>query len=60
MCIAVPAWKTERGFKHLPSLDSLEELGYTRLSFVHAKSDDLLYYRENQVVARELVTLIRK
>jgi len=60
MCIAVPAWKTEQGFKHLPVLDSLEELGYTRESFVHAKNSELLYYREDQVVARELVVLIRK
>lgn len=60
MTIAIPAWKTRHGFKHLPTLDSLEELGYTRVSFVHAKSSELLYYRENQVVARELVTLIRK
>ena len=36
LCIAVPAWKTSSGFKHLGTLDSLEELGYTRHSFVHA------------------------
>jgi tRNA G10 N-methylase Trm11 len=60
MCIAVPAWKTKNGFKHLKTLDNLEDLGYTRMSFVHADTRDLLYYRENQVVARELVTLIRK
>lgn len=60
MCIAIPAWKTPQGFKHLEILDSLEELGYTRVSFVHAKTSDLLYYREDQIVARELVALIRK
>jgi tRNA G10 N-methylase Trm11 len=72
MCIAVPAWKvgvptkpvlwgekTKTGFKHLPVLDSLERLGYTRVSFAHVDSRDLLYYRDNQVVARELVVLIR-
>ncbi len=60
MTIAVPAWKTRDGFKHLKTLDSLEELGYTRISFVHADTRDLVYHRENQVVGRELVTLIRK
>lgn len=60
MCIAVPAWKTRQGFQHLKMLDSLEELGYNRVSFVHADSKDLIYYREGQIVGRELVTLIRK
>lgn len=60
MCIAVPAWKDRGGFKHLPTLDNLSELGYNRVSFVHAESDDLIYHREGQVVARELITLIRK
>lgn len=60
ICIAVPAWKTKSGFRHLKTLDSLEELGYTRQSFVHASNADLVYHRENQVVARELVVLTRK
>ncbi len=60
MTIAIPAWKTKNGFAHLRTLDSLEELGYTRTSFVHVDARDLIYHRENQVVARELVTLIRK
>lgn len=60
MCLAVPAWKTSGGFKHLKILDSLEDLGYTRVSFVHALNDSLIYHRENQLVARELVVLIRK
>ncbi|MDB5185779.1 MAG: hypothetical protein JWL85_302 [Candidatus Saccharibacteria bacterium] len=60
MTIAVPAWKLQKGFKHLPILDSLEELGYTRASFVHADTRELIYHRPDQIVARELVTLIRK
>lgn len=60
MCIAVPAWKTKNGFKHLKMLDSLEELGYNRVSFAHVSTRDLIYHRDNQVVGRELVTLIRK
>lgn len=60
ICIALPAWKTRNGFEHLKVLDSLEEMGYTRMSFAHARNEDLIYYRPDQVVARELVVLIRK
>ncbi len=60
MCVAVPAWKTKTGFKHLPVLDQLTDLGYNRLSFVHASNRELIYRRPEQIVARELVVLIRK
>ncbi len=60
MCIAVPAWKTNSGFKHLKTLDNLTDLGYTRSVFKHARNEDLIYYREGQVVGRELVVLTRK
>jgi tRNA (guanine10-N2)-dimethyltransferase len=60
MCIAVPAWRTGNDFKHLPTLDHLEELGYTRISFVHARTKELIYHRPDQVVGRELVVLRRK
>ncbi len=59
LCIAVPAWKTGKGFQHLKMLDSLEVLGYTRQSFVHAENKELIYFREGQVVGRELVVLKR-
>lgn len=60
LCIAVPAWHTKNGIKHLPILDRLTDMGYTRKSFVHAKTKDLIYHREGQIVGRELVVLIRK
>lgn len=59
MCLAIPAWMTQQGFRHLPILDSLEEMGYNRLSFVHAKNEDLIYHRPDQIVGRELAVLIR-
>lgn len=59
LCLAVPAWKTKNGFKHLPTLDKLNQLGYTRISFVHVGVRDLLYFREDQYVARELVVLTK-
>ena len=59
MCIAVPAWHTKTGIKHLPILDQLSDMGYTRESFVHAKTEKLIYHRDGQFVGRELVVLIR-
>jgi tRNA G10 N-methylase Trm11 len=60
MCIAVPAWCIDGNFKHLEVLDSLSQLGYTRAVFKHARPEDLIYHREGQIVARQLVILIRK
>jgi tRNA (guanine10-N2)-dimethyltransferase len=61
LCIAVPAWQTSRGqFKHLSLLDSLEEIGYNHIRFEHVRDTQLLYYREDQVVARELLVITRK
>jgi tRNA G10 N-methylase Trm11 len=57
ICLAVPAWRYKGGFKHLRTLDYLRELGYTRIDFVHSRTRDLLYYRQDQFVARELVVL---
>lgn len=59
LCLAVPAWKTPDGFKHLKTLASLPELGYNRIRFVHVDTTDLVYHRPDQLVARELVVLER-
>ncbi len=59
MCIAVPAWRVHNSFRHLKVLESLDELGYNRVSFVHAKDSELIYHREGQIVGRELVVLTR-
>lgn len=60
LCLAVPAWRTKNAFLHLKTLDRLADLGYTRLSFVHAKTPGLIYHRPDQIVARELVVLVKK
>lgn len=61
LCVAVPAWQVAKNeFKHLPLIDQISDLGYNRVSFEHVSNPDLLYYREDQVVARELLVLIRK
>lgn len=58
LCIAVPAWRaTDGSFTHLPFIDALDALGYTRRELKNVRADQLLYYRENQVVARELLLL---
>lgn len=60
MCIAIPAWQIRPGeFKHLPLIDQISEMGYNRVSFEHVRDDELLYYREDQVVARELIVITR-
>lgn len=61
LCLAVPAWQARNNeFKHLPLIDSLGEIGYNRVSFEHVQDEDLLYYREDQIVARQLLVLQRK
>jgi len=59
LCIAVPAWRDVQGnFTHLPFITAdLEALGFTRVLLTHVREDQLLYYREGQVVARELLIL---
>lgn len=61
LCIAVPAWQFRKNqFKFLPLVDQIEDLGYNRVSFEHIRDEDLLYYRDDQIVARQLLVLTRK
>lgn len=60
VCLAVPAWRDIDGhFTHLPLIGELSRLGYAHIKLKNARPDQLLYYRENQVVARELLILAR-
>lgn len=59
-CVAVPAWFDRRTFLHLKVVDDLEKIGYNRISFERAANEDLIYHRENQVVARELLVITVK
>ncbi|NCU29700.1 hypothetical protein EOM60_03760 [Candidatus Saccharibacteria bacterium] len=53
LCLAVPAWLNKDGsFTYLPLVRNLEKLGYQL-----ADHRPLLYHRENQVVARQLLVL---
>lgn len=59
--LAVPAWKDTNGdFTHLPLISQLESLGYETVEFANVRPDQLLYFRPEQVVAREILVLTRK
>lgn len=55
--IAVPAWRRGNEFVHLPLIDHLTDMGYNRIDLKLASSTDLIYFREGQVVARQLIIL---
>jgi tRNA G10 N-methylase Trm11 len=60
LCIGVPAWRaTDGSFTHLPLINKLEQLGYQHVQLKNVRTNDLLYYREGQVVARELLILTK-
>ncbi|MDB5167462.1 MAG: hypothetical protein JWN26_607 [Candidatus Saccharibacteria bacterium] len=60
ICIAVPAWKAVDGsFTHLPFIATIAQFGYKPHEFHNVSQNDLLYYREDQIVARELLVLVK-
>lgn len=59
--LAVPAWKDTAGsFSHLPLTAKVESYGFDRIEFATVRPDDLLYFRPDQVVAREILVLVKK
>ena len=60
LCVAVPAWRSKDGyFTHLPLINKLEQFGFKQVQFKNVDTKELLYYREDQVVARELLVLTK-
>jgi tRNA G10 N-methylase Trm11 len=60
LCLGVPAWrKPGGGLIRLPLLDQLTDMGYTYLDLEHAEHEELVYYRDDQIVARQLLLLKR-
>jgi hypothetical protein len=58
ICLALPAWQvSQTKLAHLPLLDSIEVIGYNRVSFRHSRDEQLIYKRPGQIVARELLVL---
>lgn len=61
LCLAVPAWQIKPDqFKHLPLIDQLSTLGYNQLSLKHVKTEELVYYRPDQIVARQLLIITKE
>ena len=61
LCVAVPAWRAIDGsFTHLPLITQLDSMGFTSVTLTTVRSSELLYYRDDQVVARELLVIIKK
>ena len=61
LCVGVPAWRAADGsFTHLPLIGQLSTLGYETVRLKTVQPNDLLYYRDDQVVARELLILKKK
>jgi len=58
LALAIPAWRRPSGeFSHLNIVDEIQKLGYNVCKFKHATPTELLYYRESQVVARQIIVL---
>ncbi len=61
LCLAVPAWRRGvKGYIKLPVLENLGSLGYNWVEFEHVDGKNLIYDREGQFVARQLVTITKK
>ena len=61
LALATPAWLRPSGrYLGVDILDELEKLGYNAIKYVNASQSDLLYYRENQIVARQIIVLRKK
>lgn len=60
LCIGLPAWHVKNKTIHLPLLGNIESSGWKRIEFKHAKTADLIYHRDDQIVGRELAVLVKK
>lgn len=61
LCVAVPAWRDKSGnLTHLPLTRNLSKLGFNRIELINVDSSRLAYYREDQVVAREILLIVKR
>ncbi len=59
--IAVPAWLRPNGqYERLNLLDEIDNLRYNVVRFKNLGQKDLLYHRDGQVVAREIIVLRKR
>jgi tRNA G10 N-methylase Trm11 len=58
ICLAVPAWRKPNGqLIKLPLIDHLTDMGYNYSDLEYVRREELIYFRESQVVARQLLRL---
>jgi tRNA G10 N-methylase Trm11 len=61
LCLAVPAWRSATGwFTYLPVIKKIESLGYEWQQLHSVDATKLTYFREDQVVARQLLILTKR
>ena len=64
LCLGVPAWlksdEDNSEYSRLNILDEIDQMGYNVIKFKSVRQQDLLYYRDGQVVAREIIVLRKK
>lgn len=59
--LAIPAWRGDNGkLTQLPLIDRISALGYNLIKFKVAKPTELIYFRERQTVARQLLVLVKR
>ena len=58
LAIAVPAWLRPDGhYERLNILDEIKDMGYNVEKLNHLSQEDMLYFRDGQIVAREIIVL---
>lgn len=61
LALAIPAWLRPNGhYFTLDILDEIQKLDYNTTKYKYAAPSDLLYHRENQIVARQIIVLRKK
>ena len=61
LALAVPAWLRPNGrYERLNILDEIENMGYNVVKLNHLSQEDMLYFRDGQIVAREIIVLRKK
>jgi len=60
LALSVPAWRRpDKTFSHFDIVDEIDKLSYNVHKFKHATESELLYYREGQITARQIIVLKR-
>ena len=61
LALAVPAWlRPNNHYERLNILDEIKDMGYNVVKLNHLSQEDMLYFREGQIVAREIIVLRKR